>query len=323
MRCSLDYPSCQRCRLRGWTCQYESKTQPPETRKAAPILSDSPIAGNKFHASGTDVSNSTSALSAGSHQPEFDTLPSVSAGVNSPTVAFPYSGHVLQDFAHDFSEFPDGINAPSTFDETLGVYPDSINADPINAVFHDTPQVPALSAPDEDENSRSGFPSPQLANESLPFVGREEVDRVASEKFSNSKTPNGRQSALQFPPEVVEVPANYRHLMVYGSVTHELPLHPRAETLIEFIRNYPLQMLDIEYWPPFIHSKLYRCSDGGISEPLAVALCCFSARLNGFESSMQFLNNMIDNERARLLDSFVSYLPSSSRQGIRVHRIDW
>lgn len=295
MKCSLDYPSCQRCLLRGWTCEYESKPQPPDSRKAGRVSGNSPVVENDPHTIGTDTSNSMSALSTGSTQLESE-LP-----LGDGDGAFAYSENTSQGYvAADFSKYSDGIYGTPTFEDIPGLFFVSINRDPFDV--GDAYQISSLAALQPDDNILSELTHTQLSSGSAQFLDRDPLDPLNSENLPNFRSP--------FHPGMAEVPANYRNIVAYGVVISKLPSHPSADNLIEFTRNYPQRMLDIEYWPPFIHSRLYRCSAGGVSEPVAIALCCLSARLNGFESSVQFLNNMIDNERARLLDSFVSRLLS-------------
>lgn len=213
--------------------------------------------------------------------------------------AFAYSEDTSQGYvAADFSKYSDGIYGTPTFEEIPGLLPVSVNGDPFD--FGDAYQISSLAALQPDEDILSELTHPQLSSGSAQLLDRDPLDPLNSENLPNFRSP--------FHPGMAEVPANYRNIVAYGFIISKLPSHPSADNLIEFTRNYPRRMLDIEYWPPFIHSRLYRCSAGGVSEPVAIALCCLSARLNGFESSVQFLNNMIDNERARLLDSFVSRL---------------
>lgn len=236
-----------------------------------------------------------SALSTGSTQLESE-LP-----LGDGDGAFAYSENTSQGYvAADFSKYSDGIYGTPTFEDIPGLFFVSINRDPFDV--GDAYQISSLAALQPDDNILSELTHTQLSSGSAQFLDRDPLDPLNSENLPNFRSP--------FHPGMAEVPANYRNIVAYGVVISKLPSHPSADNLIEFTRNYPQRMLDIEYWPPFIHSRLYRCSAGGVSEPVAIALCCLSARLNGFESSVQFLNNMIDNERARLLDSFVSRLLS-------------
>ena len=70
------------------------------------------------------------------------------------------------------------------------------------------------------------------------------------------------------------------------------------------ICDYPKQILRPTFWPPFVHHRHYRCSQGGLAEPIAIALCCVSANLQSVESSLPFVRKMIENEREGLVNDF-------------------
>ncbi|KAL9593696.1 MAG: hypothetical protein Q9219_007429 [cf. Caloplaca sp. 3 TL-2023] len=74
------------------------------------------------------------------------------------------------------------------------------------------------------------------------------------------------------------------------------------------ICDYPKQLLRPNFWSPFVHHRHYRCSQGGLAEPIAIALCCVSANQQYAESSLPFLCNLISTERERLVKEFPSKL---------------
>ena len=80
--------------------------------------------------------------------------------------------------------------------------------------------------------------------------------------------------------------------------------------LIRLVGSYPSLMLQKDFYPPFVHHKLYRCSEGGVAEPLANALCCVSAYVNMVPSSEAFVYQMINRERDRLVRGFHSWSSS-------------
>ena len=77
-----------------------------------------------------------------------------------------------------------------------------------------------------------------------------------------------------------------------------------VKEIAKVICDYPKQMLRHNFWSPFVHHKHYRCSKGGLAEPIAIALCCVSANLQSVESSLAFVCNMINTERERLVKEF-------------------
>ncbi|KAL8887732.1 MAG: hypothetical protein Q9215_004734 [Flavoplaca cf. flavocitrina] len=74
--------------------------------------------------------------------------------------------------------------------------------------------------------------------------------------------------------------------------------------IMKVICDYPKQMLRPNFWSPFVHHRHYRCSKGGLAEPIAIALCCVSANLQSVESSLPFLCKTINAERERLVARF-------------------
>lgn len=309
LKCSLDYPSCHRCLTRGWSCEYQSRTRFQESHEPAAVSDNSSAIRDDLHGRGVDGSDSTPG-------PVVDSQP-IESGfpMNDPDrllrTSTPFPEGTSRD--NDIAVFPEllnGINCVPVPEEAPEPFPSFINEAGIDMLA-----FPLQTAFQPDENLLSGFTNPQLDNGSTQSLGRGQLDTFISENLSHFRAPSERQSAPHFPPDEVgvEVPENYRNITTYGRVISALPSHPSVDDLIEFTRNYPRQMLDIEYWPPFIYHKLYRCSAGGVSESVAIALCCLSAKLNGFKSSSQFLNSMIDNERARLVDNFVSCLSSCTK----------
>lgn len=74
--------------------------------------------------------------------------------------------------------------------------------------------------------------------------------------------------------------------------------------IMKVICDYPKQMLRPNFWSPFVHHRHYRCSQGGLAEPIAIALCCVSANQQYVDSSLPFLCNLINTERQRLVNEF-------------------
>ncbi|KAI9819113.1 MAG: hypothetical protein M1827_007269 [Pycnora praestabilis] len=82
------------------------------------------------------------------------------------------------------------------------------------------------------------------------------------------------------------------------------------EELIAVIRSYPKRLLEDNFYPPFVHHRLYRSSQGGVKEYLAIALCCVSAHSTIVEGSAPFIRNMVNTERERLIKGFHSQCSS-------------
>jgi len=76
------------------------------------------------------------------------------------------------------------------------------------------------------------------------------------------------------------------------------------ERMLEILRSYPIKMLQKDYYPPFLHHTLYRCSEGGLDECVAIALCCVSAMTTITEKSAGFVCNLINLQRETLVADF-------------------
>lgn len=77
-----------------------------------------------------------------------------------------------------------------------------------------------------------------------------------------------------------------------------------VDEITPVICDYPKQLLRDTFWSPFVHHRHYRCSQGGLAEPIAVALCCISANQQCVESSLPFVCKMFNDERERLVNEF-------------------
>ena len=97
------------------------------------------------------------------------------------------------------------------------------------------------------------------------------------------------------------------------SFAEKFTLHPpqkavkredQVKDLMELIREYPRLMLQKDFWSPYIHHRMYRCAQFGMAEPLGIALVCVSSHLNAVQSSIGFVNDMIDLQRHRLISEF-------------------
>jgi hypothetical protein len=88
-----------------------------------------------------------------------------------------------------------------------------------------------------------------------------------------------------------------------------------SDELVETIMEIPKLMLDSQYWPPFVHCSIYRCAQGEVAPPVAIALSCVGAFCNMLPASESFVYDMINRERENLVTSFVSppgFLPHSN-----------
>ncbi|MCJ1367840.1 hypothetical protein MMC16_006975 [Acarospora aff. strigata] len=147
----------------------------------------------------------------------------------------------------------------------------------------------------------------------LPHSGTEQSGASSYTSDGNQDSPqeeaipdtHATKETLDFGPEFfgMRSPVNRG---AGDTILSELRRLPSDEDLIKIVCSYPSSMLNKEFYPPFVHHKLYRCSKGGVAESLANALCCVSAYQNMVPSSESFVYNLINIERNRLVKSFHS-----------------
>ncbi|KAJ5731793.1 C6 finger domain protein [Penicillium malachiteum] len=77
-----------------------------------------------------------------------------------------------------------------------------------------------------------------------------------------------------------------------------------SQKLLWILCEYPRLMLQHQFWSPFIHHNLYRCSQNGMAEPLGIALACVSAYVSSVESSFEFVESLIKSQREQLVRDF-------------------
>ncbi|KAL8768145.1 MAG: hypothetical protein Q9209_005536 [Squamulea sp. 1 TL-2023] len=127
---------------------------------------------------------------------------------------------------------------------------------------------------------------------SLTAISSPDMSRRTSLRASNGSSevdsPRGSSSS---PRSVVSL--GIQNTQLFG-----------VSEIMKVIGDYPKQMLRPDFWSPFVHHRHYRCSKGGLAEPIAIALCCVSANLQSVESSLPFLCKTINAERERLVAGF-------------------
>ncbi|KAJ5519468.1 hypothetical protein N7453_001890 [Penicillium expansum] len=80
-----------------------------------------------------------------------------------------------------------------------------------------------------------------------------------------------------------------------------------CQEILEHLREYPSLILDRDFWSPFIHHRLYRCSLGGMAPPMTDALACVGAYASTAGSGSGFVDRVISQEREKLVRNFHSY----------------
>ncbi|CAH0021798.1 unnamed protein product [Clonostachys rhizophaga] len=78
------------------------------------------------------------------------------------------------------------------------------------------------------------------------------------------------------------------------------------ENWMEYIYGFPQMMLKAGTYPPFVHPSVYRCSEGEVTAPLAIAFCCLGSYNAAMRSSEKFAYSMINQERENLIKDFMT-----------------
>ncbi|KAJ5394603.1 uncharacterized protein N7487_012244 [Penicillium crustosum] len=90
---------------------------------------------------------------------------------------------------------------------------------------------------------------------------------------------------------------------------HQIRTDPKSlcQEILEHLREYPSLILDRDFWSPFVHHRLYRCSLGKMAPPMTDALACIGAYASTAGSDSGFVDRMISEEREKLVRNFHSY----------------
>jgi hypothetical protein len=198
----------------------------------------------------------------------------------SPTAATRLSATpVVEASAVRINAKKDGIGGP--LEKTTSVI----------APSHEPPSISAgMSDPPSTNRSKvSTSSSPAAGNVPSPLEGSRRGLSWASN--GHSSTTNSRRDLSTSPP------SSCSGLLQKSGLFD-------VEIITDVICEYPKQLLRQNFWSPFVHHRHYRCSQGGLAEPVAIALCCVSANQQCVESSFPFVCKMINNERERLVNEF-------------------
>ncbi|KAH8811363.1 hypothetical protein F5884DRAFT_854716 [Xylogone sp. PMI_703] len=125
--------------------------------------------------------------------------------------------------------------------------------------------------------------------------------------FELSLTPQSSLMAINIQDTIKNDAAFPEAAVSQGRIILTLPARPSITHLIEFTRKYPVLMLEKDFWPPFIHSNLYRCSEGGVAKQLAIALSCFGAKINCLQSGTDFIALLLNRERDQVIKEFPTF----------------
>ncbi|KAF1960660.1 hypothetical protein CC80DRAFT_500945 [Byssothecium circinans] len=276
LRCSLDRPACSRCVQMGATCHYPN----PTTSSTSPTRRDqdtgpehiSPLEATLESASTgfTSVVPASALNLPGDGSNHYSSAPGMDGIVWSPSLnnmGFFLDGNGLHDPS---SGFMDHLHGQPSFFLAPQEKPKAPHlSDDLSLLLSGDPldiSLPPLS-------SSAGSSHRELS------AGREDLETDITSMFASTFVPDLSHSALRDT----------------ASLSREL---------FGILREYPRMMLQLNFWSPFIHHHFYRCSKGGIAEPLGIALACVSAYSSSVESSFKFVDNMINSQREQLVHGF-------------------
>ncbi|KAJ5372691.1 C6 finger domain protein [Penicillium concentricum] len=286
LRCSLTRPACSRCVQMGTACHYPntSSTSPtwvdqdtgPEHMSPLEVILE-PISTGftpDFPVSAMTLpedSSSAPGMDGIAWSPPLNDIGFILDGTGFPGQAtWPDPGSGFVDYLHDQT---------STF-----LTPQEKSKEP-----HPLDNHSLLLSRNSPDHSLSPLSSSAESSHREPSMGRDDVET------SNSGVSWDTTSifASSFVPDL-----SHPALRDTTSLSHEL---------FGILREYSRMMIQPNFWSPFIHHSLYRCSKDGMAEPLGIAVACVSAYSSSVESSVDFVDNMINSQRERLVREFHIY----------------
>jgi hypothetical protein len=165
-------------------------------------------------------------------------------------------------------------------------YTNQITPEPV-ATTTPTPSIQQFST------QLSGQPSMQVFTRNpAPSVAPSAVDTAV---------PHSKQTPLQGPSQRTAISPEKA-----GRLTEQpQPVTLHSIDLPSILLSFPHMMSRPGgQYPPFVHSKLYRCEEGNILKPLAIAFVCVNALDSSFPSYKGFVYAALNAERDQLLKGF-------------------
>lgn len=102
---------------------------------------------------------------------------------------------------------------------------------------------------------------------------------------------------------------------VKHSITGRAPPLPGIVCIDDAIRmtvEYPLRMLADTFRSPFIHPRLARACPKGMPQPIAEALACVGMKMHSEQPGLQFVCDVFQDQRDKLIKEIVRIIPPSS-----------
>ncbi|KAJ5520033.1 C6 finger domain protein, partial [Penicillium fimorum] len=287
LRCSLTRPACSRCIQMGTTCHY------PNTSSTSPTWGDqntgrehmSPMAVN-LEPTSTDLTSAFSVSAMTLH----DDGSNSAAGIDGIEWSPPLNKF---GFLLDGTGFPGQatwLDPSSGFMDYLhGQTSSFLTPEERSKAPHSLDNNSLLLSRDSLDLSMPPLSSSARGSHWEPSVGRDDVETSNSgvswditSVFASSFVPDLSHTALRDTSSL-------------------------CQELFGILRDYSRMVIQPSFWSPFIHHSLYRCSKDGMAEPLGIVLACVSAYSSSVESSVDFVDTMINSQRERLVREFHLY----------------
>lgn len=357
LRCSMTRPACARCVQMGTACHYPPTSLPPRIAdpQDTPPTSSASVASsrsgqstnspNVMDRNGISDTSSAMALDDVPHSGPNGSHPLSVTGqqcnTTTPTHFDPMSATGWNPFgttsmdsmvrALDGSLFSPGGSLPWGDDYTpltdpmsvgntfAGAMDESTNPGssyflPLHEISKpvgplDAPQPGALTA--NSYNANSPYNVPSLSSSSSDSHYRDSSSR---------REENDPTQGLLRGDHSPRLTLGYHFVPKVGPFA----MRDYDETyrdLFTVLRDYPGMILEREFWSPFVHHRLYRCSMGGMAEPMGIALACVSAHASSVESSYGFVDRMINEERDKLVRNFHKHVDTPETCLAAVHAV--
>lgn len=271
LRCSLARPACSRCVQMGTVCHYPN----PSTSSRSPTRGD------------VGIQETGPALVS----PLEVSLEPTSTGL---TPVVPVAAMTLPGDGSNSAPGMDGIAWSPALNNIDSIFDGTGFPDPASGFMdHRHGQTSFFLTPQDESKAPDPFDDHFLLLSGDP-LDVSPPPLFSSVSSSHTETDITSTFASSFVPDL-----SYPALRDTASLSQEL---------FGILREYPRMMLQRNFWSPFIHHRLYRCSKEGMAEPLGIALACVSAYSSSVESSFEFVDNMINSQRERLVREFHLYI---------------
>ncbi|KAB8231405.1 Zn(II)2Cys6 transcription factor domain-containing protein [Aspergillus alliaceus] len=355
LRCSMTRPACTRCVQMGTPCHYPPSSLPPriaDTQDTPPptissgsvqsSYSPNALAGNMV----SDTNSSAMALDDAPNSGPMDNRPLAATGQQSnnnanhfdpmSTSAWNPFGAANMDsmvraldgslftpggslpWGDDFTPLTDPMSVGSTFTGTLEESPN-----PASSYFlplHEISKpVGTLEAPPPGALATDAYNTSSPYNGTVPSLSSTSSDSHYRE--TPTRPEDNEQTNLTLRGDSSpRLTLGYHFMPKIGSLAMQ-DYENTYRDLFAVFREYPGMILDRDFWSPFIHHRLYRCSMGGMAPPMGIALACVSAHASSVESSYGFVDRMINEEREKLVRDFHTQIDTPETCLAAVHAV--